>query len=559
MKKNKAAFLMFVCVVSLCVVAAQPVQSQTLGAVYILSDGTVQSSINATVPIQQNGNVYTFTADLVVYTFVVQKSGVTIDGAGFSLSGEGERGIDLSSANSVTVKDVELTGMFVDGIYVSGTSYHTITGCTILNNGDGISLYSSTQNNVTDNDILSNDIGIDLMQSANNLFRNNRLDNTHNVAVYGTQASHYVNDMDTSNIIGDNKKVYYLVNEKNLFMDVEDFPDVGFLALVNCDNITVYGMTLPRNVHGMLLAFTTGTTIARCTITGNSAGIMLFGSSGNVIGENVITENTRGIQLSMFSTSNNIFSNNISENLGGIFLFNSSQNSITQNNITNNSYYGIGLSSSSYNIIRSNYFINNGEQVYDASTADYTVAPSVNTWYVTYPVGGNYWSDYTGVDVKSGSSQDVEGSDQIGDTPYVINSNNKDTYPLMPFGSPPAVSITSPQNKTYTTTSVTLTYTPSKAATWIGYSLDGKANVTINEETTLSGLSIGMHSITVYANDTNGKTGASETVYFTIAQGSGNTQSEPFPTWILAVIVAVVLVVIVLSFIKIMRKNKTNQ
>jgi hypothetical protein len=47
-------------------------------------------------------------------------------------------------------------------------------------------------------------------------------------------------------------------------------------------------------------------------------------------------------------------------------------------------------------------------------------------WDDGYPSGGNYWSDYTGVDTDA---------DGIGDTPYVIDEHNQDRYPLMnPFG-----------------------------------------------------------------------------------------------------------------------------
>jgi parallel beta-helix repeat protein len=533
MKKSKVAFLLFLCVISLCVVTAQPVKSQSLGAVYILSDGTVQSSINATVPIQQDGDVYTFTDNLIVTTFVVQRSGVTIDGAGFALEGEGQIGIDLSSVNTVTIENVQLNGKFFFGIYISESSYNTVTGCTIASNGNGISLYSSIQNTITGNIIIGNDIGLDLMESSDNVFRNNRLDNTHNIAVYGAELSHFIHDMDDSNTISDDKKVYYFVDKENLVITPDTFPDVGFLALVSCTNITVYDITLTKNVQGVLLVSTTGSTIAQCEITYNYAGIMLFASSSNVFSENIITNNNRGI-----------------------FLFNSSQNIITDNNITNNDNYGIGLSSSSYNLIRSNYFTRNGIQVYDASTGDSSVTASMNTWHVTYPVGGNYWSDYTGVDVKSGSNQDQEGSDKIGDTPYIIDNNNKDYYPLMPYGSPPAISIVSPGNKTYTVTSVSLTFTVSETTSWIKYSLDGQANVTITGSTTLSGLADGLHNITVYAQDTDGLTGTSETIYFTIAEGAETPQSESFPiTWIAAIIVVVAIVgVAFLYFLKIEKK-----
>jgi hypothetical protein len=52
-------------------------------------------------------------------------------------------------------------------------------------------------------------------------------------------------------------------------------------------------------------------------------------------------------------------------------------------------------------------------------------------WDDGYPSGGNYWSDYRGVDLYSGPYQNETGSDGIGDTPYVIDENNVDHYPLM--------------------------------------------------------------------------------------------------------------------------------
>jgi hypothetical protein len=54
-----------------------------------------------------------------------------------------------------------------------------------------------------------------------------------------------------------------------------------------------------------------------------------------------------------------------------------------------------------------------------------------------------------------------------------------------------------------------------ETTSWIGYSLDGGANVTIAGDTMLLGVPYGSHHIVVYANDTSGNMGASQTVYFT--------------------------------------------
>lgn len=560
MKKSKVSFLVFLVVLSLFSVAI-PVKSQEITeSVYILGDGSIYSSTNATVPIQRDGNVYTFTGNLLVYTFVVQRSGITIDGAGYAIEGMGERGIDLTSVNDVTIKNVKLNGEFIFGIYIWESSYNTIIGNTIKNNGSGILIYNSTQNTITDNIITDNPIGLDLRLTSENVFRNNNLDNIHNIAVYATQLSHYINDMDESNIVGDEKRVYYLVGEEDLVINPETYPDVGFLALVSCTNIVVQNLELSNNVQGIILAGTTGSSITQNTISGNYYGLMLFSASTNIISSNTVTNNERGIQLSLFSTINSISGNEITGNTGGMFLYNSSQNTISGNTIANNKEYGIGFSASSYNLIRGNYFIDNKKQVVDPSEDD-PAGISINTWFVSYPVGGNYWSDYAGIDIKTGDSQNEEGSDGVGDTAHIINSKNKDDYPLI-LESALYVYITSPENKTYNKDSISLTYTASETDALISYSLDGKANITISGTTPLSNLSEGSHRLTVFIKDTE-ENENSHTVYFSIDKEAetpnGNGDSESLPiTWIaVGILVVVVAVVVLLYFLK--REKKPSK
>ncbi|UCE15827.1 MAG: hypothetical protein JSV12_08200, partial [Candidatus Bathyarchaeota archaeon] len=91
------------------------------------------------------------------------------------------------------------------------------------------------------------------------------------------------------------------------------------------------------------------------------------------------------------------------------------------NNITNN-HNGIWLWLSSNNTIYHNNLVDNTEQVYSYN--------STNVWDDGYPSGGNYWSNYTGVDLYNGLYQNETGSDGIGDTPHIIDTSNQDNYPF---------------------------------------------------------------------------------------------------------------------------------
>jgi hypothetical protein len=104
-----------------------------------------------------------------------------------------------------------------------------------------------------------------------------------------------------------------------------------------------------------------------------------------------------------------------------------------------------------------------------------------------------------------------------------------------PDVSAPVVSISNPKSKTYDTGEVLLTFTVNEPAVWIGYSFDGKDNVTIAENVTLPSLSKGAYNLTVYAKDIAGNIGASETIYFTIV--------DHFPIEWVAVSVVIVAVV----------------
>ena len=82
---------------------------------------------------------------------------------------------------------------------------------------------------------------------------------------------------------------------------------------------------------------------------------------------------------------------------------------------------------------------------------------------------------------------------------------------------PIVVSIISPENKTYELQGIALNFTLNEAVTKITYNLDGR-NTTINGNVTLSGLEVGEHNLTVFAEDKAGNGGSSETLFFTVEE-----------------------------------------
>ena len=149
-----------------------------------------------------------------------------------------------------------------------------------------------------------------------------------------------------------------------------------------------------------------------------------------ILSNNTIENSEVGININTWSVNNTISRNCLAANVAGIRFYYANLNEVFLNNITD-SDLGATLQYSQSNMFYSNNFINNTQQ------ASVSIGYA-NAWDSGYPDGGNYWSDYGGLDQFSGPYQNVTGSDGIGDIPYAVDANNTDRFPLMlPYNPSP--------------------------------------------------------------------------------------------------------------------------
>jgi len=361
-------------------------QVEASETIYIRADGSIDPP---TAPIFTADNITYIFTDNISDSIVVEKSNIILDGNGFTLQGSGSgTGLHLNNVGGSTIKSINIRG-FGYGISLSSSSNNTITRNTVSNCAPyGISIAGGSRNTISYNNITENIYygypgpaggGIMLGGSSENKITKNTIKDNYAYGIalweWGMLGRPRFNEIYENNITG-----------------------TGYVG--------VYLNSAERN------------SVFKNNMTNNSNAIMGSLAINNSIYENSIKNNNQGIVLTYASRYNMIFGNVVTNNTYGIYIYSpylaeTFSNDVFGNDIRHNDY-GL-LSIGSNNRFYHNNFVDNAQQVLYGGGVD-------NVWDDGYPSGGNYWSDYTGVDADG---------DGIGDTPYIINADNRDRYPLM--------------------------------------------------------------------------------------------------------------------------------
>ncbi|MBI5000345.1 MAG: right-handed parallel beta-helix repeat-containing protein [Euryarchaeota archaeon] len=266
-----------------------------------------------------------------------------------------------------------ITYASTDGIVISKNSI-------ISNSQSGIYLYNCDDCTISENEVSSNGReGIYLSASCRDVITEN---NIHDAANYG--------------LVFDEGSNYNIITYNELLNN-----HFG-IAFNSCNGCNISDNTVTNTGH---------------------EGIEIYRSNNNKITGNHIKNAYIGI-LNWEATNENLIDNNTVELCWGLGIYiRLSQKTTIKFNTVTTSDIGIYISDfCTENKIYYNNIIGNNIQAFD---------DSISQWYDAYPNGGNYWSNYIGVDEYYGYNQNIPNCDGYYDTPYTFDYGAEDKYPLV--------------------------------------------------------------------------------------------------------------------------------
>jgi parallel beta-helix repeat protein len=407
---------------------------------YIIENYVIAASTANGIDIR-NTSAYFIVRNCVVGSGVVTYTGiylynVTNGGIENNACGYDNNGICLDSSDSNKLENNTCEDSY-RGIYLTNSDNNIISSNTIWNNSsEGIS-FTNSDNNTLDNNTCENNGGSGIsLDSSNNNTISNSVVTSNNRGVHFTYSAYNIilgcdfsNNVEYGVDVGDTSSHHNTITNCNIwgtqnYWGVSAYAGSDYTEITNCN-------VWNNSTGGIGLGWSNSMLVENCNIHNNGGGLTLD-TTNNCIVENcrIYSNTSDGVHMGHYPSNNIVRNCEIYSNGTGVFFYTYSNNNILTNCIIQqNENYGVRCFVSSYsNVICHNNIIQNGQQAWDEGAG--------NLWDNGYPSGGNYWSDYTGMDIYHGPNQNIPGSDGLGDTTYnILGGSSVDHYPLMLVGT----------------------------------------------------------------------------------------------------------------------------
>lgn len=484
-------------------------------------------------------------------------------------------GIDVTECPEIDISNNLVENSFLDGIWVDSSDNARIVGNTVRDTGGrAIFVINSNGPALEDNQIVNATwMGLGIYQCENSSISNIVMENIRGLSVYWQNKFVFARIIGFNNVTLDGRGIELYQDQESPVIDSENLAGAiiincshsrveglqgNFVGVSHSNDVVVRGCTLSG--AGVGFAYCANSTVACCTIGSTPfknltvyrghisfgiVGITLYSSDNALVANNRLNDTERGAIDVFHSIPARIIGNDIT-NSGNdaIHLWQTREGTVTGNTVNNTGGHSISIESASKLLVYLNYFGYSG----NASVGIIGASSQLKWDNGTY---GNFYFDYQGDD-KDGNG--------IGDTPYVINEQNIDHYPLVDaasinthvrqlfsitpeiynvtVGPSPLVANTMATfNATvtaeYSVTTVLLSYSVDNGATWTNKTMVVSGGVwTAN----LTDLQVGTILYRVYAMDSLGNWAVS---------GQMETSVSAFDIQTLAVIVVITSIAVV--------------
>jgi len=431
-----------------------------------------------------DNRVYTLTTD-VSETIQIDENNLTLDGVGHTIIGSGSGyGVYLVSKHDVTIENLHVEG-FANGMDVTGAAI-TLRANDVRNNTYGITAKGTVllEDNIAANNAR---YGILLSWSFyGTATGNTMLGNAWNLGINAPHPSiqidttntidgrpvYYVVNAPVGSVFdaSTNAGAFYAVDCDGITIrDLTPTNTGQGVCLRNTHNSTIDNVTAVSNAVGINLSASTGNAVINNSISNSiaapSSGIYLRASSNaNVVADNTVLDANNGIvvygsdandvigntiagggsAIVLFDCTGNVVADGaIESNHTGIYMLDAYANTVVGNTVSDCATFALSADQSSGNTIIENTLnfldgnlralrlgatceqnlIYNNNFVGDTYYTKVIDLGTGNLFSLPAPIGGNYWSDWTGPDADA---------DGFVDLPYVFDGGQDD----LPWATP---------------------------------------------------------------------------------------------------------------------------